>query len=196
MKRIIAAVAAICLILAGCSVTSDESVDDIIEDVGAPGGGDVGGNFHSDPIYGVFRNLETGEVDTRVIGQLNHYGDAVTEDYVQSLGWYTELNFAVEIYDDDLGTVVEWLPESTLFDSEAVTAMLYNEDGEKEAYLFEDNNALRWFMLDSLAATLRISSYGLHYTMDGGKDLVLEGLEPVDTFPADELYWSAHGLDA
>lgn len=30
--------------------------------------------------------------------------------------------------------------------------------------------------------------YALHYTMDGGNDLVLEGLTPTGTFPADEVY--------
>ncbi|MGI5898973.1 MAG: hypothetical protein ACOX8S_03510 [Christensenellales bacterium] len=51
-----------------------------------------------------------------------------------------------------------------------------------------DNAALKWFMLDSLAETLGNYAHGLHYTMDGGKDLVLNGLAPVDRSSADELY--------
>lgn len=149
---------------------------------------DAGGNFNVSPIYGVFRNAETGEDEIQAVGQYNYYGELNAEELVDSLSWYTGLNFAVRITYDDLGIGVEWLPEATIFDRDTVTATFFDENGGKASYHFDDNNALRWFMLDSLAETLRICDGGLHYTMDGGKDLVLEGLTPIDTFPAAMIY--------
>lgn len=148
---------------------------------------DIGGDFHADPIYGVFRDAETGEIDKQIIGQINYYGSANMEEYVDNLSFFTGLNFAVSITEDEIGTVVEWLPQATIFDREAVAGTMFNENSDQVAYHFADNNALRLFMLDSLFETLYMA-YDLRYTMDGGQDLVLEGLTPVDTFPADSVY--------
>lgn len=124
-----------------------------------------------------------------IIGQHNYYYDTTMEELVEALDWFTGLNFAVSITRDDLGTAVEWLPESTIFDTEATSVFLYgDEGGDKEEHSFADNAALRWFMLDSLAETLGYHAEKLHYIMDGGKDLVLNDLTPVDTFPADAIY--------
>lgn len=172
------------------AVSSAASESDILQPIeGSPNDEpDVGGDFHVDAIYGVFRNPETGEDDRQIIGQHNYYTQTTIEELVDNLTWFTGLDFAVVITEDDLGTAVEWLPEATLFDTETVTAYFFDEEGEKAPYTFENNNELRWFMLQSLAATINIYSIGLHYTMDGGQDLVLEGLTPVDTFPADSVY--------
>lgn len=174
MKKTLAAlITALCLILAGCTQAAVDSSQPVPEDL------PVGGGFHADPIYGAFRDFETGEVTLQFLGQINYYDTPEIEEYVENLNWFTGLNFAVEIIDNDFGVAVEWLPEATLFDTEVTAAQFHQ---------FEDNNALRWFMLDSLAELLRQYTADFYYTMDGGNDLVLEGLTPIDTFPAFEYY--------
>jgi hypothetical protein len=48
---------------------------------------------------------------------------------------------------------------------------------------------MRWFMMDSLWQTFAENfASDVYYTMDGGKELVIEDLSPVNTFSSDSPY--------
>ncbi len=167
----------------GCA---EKTPRDIIED---PSRGMEGANFYVAPIYGVFYDAETGEQRKVIIGQHNYCDATTIEELVDALGWFTELRFALKVSYDDLGTAIEWPPEASLFGRDATSAFLYHDEGgEKGEHIFPGNNELRWFVLESLVETLGQHAPGLHYSMGGGKDLLLEGLTPLDTFPVDKLY--------
>jgi len=92
----------------------------------------------------------------------------------QGLSEATGLSFKVETAQMDDGTLtIDWALDSTLF------AVAEDRNSQAEA-LFLDGDSLRWFMLDSMAQTVRVNLEitSVYYTMDGGKPLVLEGLYP------------------
>ena len=92
----------------------------------------------------------------------------------QGLSDATGLIFKVETGQMEDGTLtIDWALGSTLF------AGAEDSDRQAEA-LFLDGDSLRWFMLDSMAHTLRanLELTSVYYTMDGGVPLVLEGLYP------------------
>lgn len=78
---------------------------------------------------------------------------------------------------------MDWAPDSTLIAG-------LDDREQKEDFFFFDEESLRWFMLDSLWRTLteNLDVTEVYYTMDGGEKLTLVGLNPVDTFPAEEPY--------
>jgi hypothetical protein len=70
-------------------------------------------------------------------------------------------------------------------------------DPQKEEFYFFDYDSMAWFMLDSLARTIRrnipamgqgVSGYDIYFTMNGGESLVLENLSPPMDFTLDTPY--------
>ncbi len=78
---------------------------------------------------------------------------------------------------------IDWATDASLFSSLPQIA-------QKEHFTFHSLDALRWFMLDSLAHTLRknLSIEEVYYTMHGGQELMLPQLQPQNTFPLLEPY--------
>jgi len=118
------------------------------------------------------------------------YGEIPIERLVECLDWFAALDFTVSFPDcENGGVAVDWKTDSSLLlgtvpeDHEKRLGYLSAELAE--ALRFADADKLRWFMLDSLYRTLQDNFYtDVYYTMDGGKELVLPGLSPVNTFPS------------
>ena len=111
-------------------------------------------------------------------------GEATVEGLAAALSEKTGLVFAVTSKDDGTLTV-DWSAGSSLLDGDA---------GEPvEGLVFYDYDGLAWFMLDSLCSTLMRNLDGVlevYYTMDGGKELVLENLSPPVSFGAGPYMFS------
>ncbi|MGI5885262.1 MAG: hypothetical protein ACOX83_09935 [Candidatus Spyradocola sp.] len=101
-----------------------------------------------------------------------------------ALSAWTGLDFTLQAATlEGNALTVDWAADSTL------VAGLDDRE-QKEDFHFLDADSLRWFMLDSLYRTLseNLEVESIFYTMDGGQELVLEGLAPVQAFPLGEPY--------
>jgi len=105
-------------------------------------------------------------------------GEATVESLAAGLTAMTGYAFTVTSNTDENGAItIDWSANSSLFDGEAAEPV--------EGLEFYDYDGMAWFMLDSLCRTI-VRSIGvqeLFYTMDGGKELVLENLSPPVFFP-------------
>jgi hypothetical protein len=112
----------------------------------------------------------------------NTFEEITPKLLAECLSWWSGLKFDVTASFDDYGIIVDWAPSSSLF------AGLDSAE-QKEGFVFADNDAMRWFMLDSLWRTFS-SEFGgeVFFTMNGGEPLVFEELYPVLAIPSDTGY--------
>lgn len=113
-----------------------------------------------------------------------YYNDEITpEELADALSVWTGLDFYISASFNENGQlIVDWAKNSTL---------IANLDGreQKEEFFFFDADSMRWFMMDSLYQTLKEQfNTEVYYTMDGGKELAFEELNPVKVFPVDIPY--------
>ena len=104
------------------------------------------------------------------------------EELAHALSRWTGLDFTVTVSVKDDALVVDWAADSTLISN-------LDDREQKEDFHFFDAESMRWFMLDSLWRTLNTAfDKEVHYTMDGGKELVFEELSPINVFPINVPY--------
>ncbi|MDR2750233.1 MAG: hypothetical protein LBC41_06195, partial [Clostridiales bacterium] len=96
----------------------------------------------------------------------NTFEEITPKLLAECLSWWSGLKFDVTASFDDYGIIVDWAPSSSLF------AGLDSAE-QKEGFVFADEDAMRWFMLDSLWRTFS-SEFGgeVFFTMNGGEPLV------------------------
>lgn len=114
---------------------------------------------------------------------LQYSGELTAETLAKGLSQLTGLDFSMTAASRSDGISVDWAPTSTLItDPDSI--------GQKEGFRFSDSGSMCWFMLDSLSMTLskNLNSENIYNTMDGGKDLVLKDLAPVQKFQSNLPY--------
>lgn len=114
---------------------------------------------------------------------LQYSGELTADVLTKGLSQLTGMDFSVTAVGRRDGVSVDWAPASTL---------LANPEslGQKEGFRFSDSGSMCWFMLDSLSMTLskNLNAENVYYTMDGGKDLVMKDLVPVQKFQGNLPY--------
>ncbi|MDR3202567.1 MAG: hypothetical protein LBT54_05485 [Bifidobacteriaceae bacterium] len=111
-------------------------------------------------------------------------GELTTEVLAAGLTDLTGLAFAVTASTfEDGSLVVDWASDSTLIAG-------LGAGQPKAGFEFSDAAGMRWFMLDSLwrTAMAQLGVDQVYYTMDGGQELSVPGLEPVGVFPGHTPY--------
>ncbi len=104
------------------------------------------------------------------------------EELAVMLSELTGLNFSISAAMGQSGVTVDWKPDS---------ALIAGHDGnQKEEFFCFSADQLNWLMLDSLYMTLKdhMGIEKVYYTMDGGKELEIGELYPINNFPLDEPY--------
>ena len=96
----------------------------------------------------------------------------------------TGYNFAVNSYSiaENGSYTVDWAATGSLFGN--------SDDLPSDIFKLHDYDSLAWFILDSMATTVK-NNFGcpyVYYTMDGGKELKLPELKLVQSFPSDVPY--------
>ncbi len=138
------------------------------------------------PLYAAF---DMGGIDGSQ-GLISQYeftytGDLTAELIVQGLIDLTGYDFNINsITVDGDAVTVDWASDADLFTA---------GDGDtwpKEGFLIIEIEGIRWFMLDSLYLSIMYNSSfsELYYTMDGGQELVVEGLNPISSFGLNQPY--------
>ncbi|MEA4926012.1 MAG: hypothetical protein VB084_11950 [Syntrophomonadaceae bacterium] len=114
-------------------------------------------------------------------------GGLTVETLAEGLSQTTGLNYFVTAKKVEDGISVDWANDSTL------VANLADREQKKEFH-FYDADSMRWFMMDSLLLTINdnLAPENVYYTMNGGKDLVFEALDPISEFPADLPYMGSN----
>ncbi len=108
--------------------------------------------------------------------ELSYEGELTIATLAQGLTDLTGYNFAVTgIVEDGIATV-DWAAESSLIGG-------ITEDPQEEFFVYDADSA-NWFMMDSLYQTIlaNLEVTEVYYTMDGGQDLYIEHLYPVESF--------------
>ncbi len=106
------------------------------------------------------------------------------EALVHELSQWTKLDFSILDFTLNGKKInIDWSPQSSL-----ITGTQKNTPSEE--FTFKDLNSLRWFMLDSLFVSLmeNFDLESVSYTQDGGKNLTLNKLSPINEFPAVQTY--------
>jgi hypothetical protein len=123
------------------------------------------------------------------------YGEIDIEHLAECLDWFTALDFTVTFSThEDGGIIVDWKMDSSLLlgtvPEEHEKRLVYHSDEIVDELRFSDPNKMRWFMMDSMYRTIQDNGYPdvIYYTMDGGNELIIEGLSPVSVFPSDIPY--------
>lgn len=132
----------------------------------------------TDTLYSVFGSGDIKEYP------IEYTGDRKTaEELANELSELTGLDFNITATKTDDGLIVDWAVDSTLI------AGLGDRE-QKEEFHFFDHDSLSWFMMDSLCHTLteNLDAENIYYTMDGGKELILDKMSPVKEFPSDTPY--------
>ncbi|MDR1442479.1 MAG: hypothetical protein LBJ02_08875 [Bifidobacteriaceae bacterium] len=107
-------------------------------------------------------------------------------ELAEALSGLTGLEFAIAYQNGDSAEsfMIGWLGESSLITGQP-------PEPQDEEFRFFDADSLRWFMLDSLRATL-MANFGdgieVYYLSAEAGPLVLDGLVPVSEFPDDMAY--------
>ncbi len=124
---------------------------------------------------------ELGLIKTKTV---NIKGDITPEQLASELSAWSGLDFTLNAMTVETDKVtVDWAKTSTL-----VAGL--DDRAQKEEFFFYDFDSLCWFMMDSLWQTV-LENMGVsevYYTMDGGKDLVIENFASVEMFPKDVPY--------
>lgn len=123
-------------------------------------------------IYGVFGEDEDKNLST----EFSAHGGVVTVERIAAglTGW-TGLKFRVSVTTDEENKkiTVDWMEESSLYTG----AM---PDPQREAFTFEDETAVRIFMLNSLCRSIlnNLGEYDVYYTLCG-EDISSLGLDSI-----------------
>ena len=138
-------------------------------------------------LYAVFSAEDVKEYPIECTGAQKN-----AEELADELTNLTGLDFTITASKADDGWIIDWAADSTLIAG-------LDDREQKEEFHFSDQDSLRWFMMDSLWRTLteNLNAENIYYTMDGGKELGFEELNPVNEFPSDIPYmgtefYSAH----
>lgn len=124
--------------------------------------------------------------ETRDVGYTGELDAQCLSDLLSEL---TGLDFAIEATVLDNGDiVVDWQPEATLIGG-------LGDREQNDDYHFYESESLAWFMLDSLARTIRanidMGGGELYYTQNGGEQLIVPGLPEWAVFLPDVPYMSS-----
>jgi len=188
MKKTTIALLILCavLILTGCDeiTNSREQWEDPV------GEGPIGGGLLTRGIVFDF-SYGSAEEELEWYTMYGYSNDDINDDTAEVMSSWAGLDFIYEMYENDGGLlIIDWKSDSSLVlgyppeDQQGRIKHMGEEHQEK--LKFEDVDFMRWFMMDSVWRN--ISSDEVYYTMDGGKELKLDGLEPVNIFPSDMPY--------
>ncbi len=132
----------------------------------------------TDILYAVFSAEDVKEYPIKYTGAKKN-----AEELAHELSKLTGLDFTITASQTEDGWIVDWSADSTLI------AGLDDREQKKEFHFF-DADSLNWFMMDSLWRTLteNLDTETVYYTMDGGRELVLEKMSPAKEFPSDAPY--------
>jgi hypothetical protein len=110
--------------------------------------------------------------------ELGYSGELTAAALAKGLSDLTGLDFLVSLSPAADGLGVDWAADSTLIAN-------LDDRAQNENFRFFDADSMRWFMMDSLWRTLteNLGAQNIYYTMDGGKELIFEELQPVSAFP-------------
>ena len=116
----------------------------------------------------------------------SYWGMITVEGLAAGLSDLTGLDFAINDWSSGRGGVsVDWAPSATFLKGLGGTE-------RQEAFFVSDDEALAWFLMDSLYRSI-VASFGgvdleVYYSMDGGLPLVVPGLSYPTEFPIDIPY--------
>jgi len=143
----------------------------------------------------LYTSMETGsETANFETHSFEYTGDLTVEKLAQGLSDLTGLDFYIiqTPSEQSKDIIIDWQQNSTLIEN-------LGDREQKEEFFFYDADSMRWFMMDSLWRTVmeNFDVENVYYTMDGGYDLVLDELYPINEFPNDTPYmgsafYSAH----
>lgn len=176
MKKIVwMTVLTFCILLAGCNGKEEQGSDAPESDSTAASG---------QKTATLYVNMEIGSESAQAQQYAWTYsGDLTAEILADGLSQTTGLEFTISAAAVGDGIAVDWKADSTL------VATLGDRE-QKEAFHFYDADSMRWSMMDSLWMTLtkNLDTENVYYTMDGGQELSVQELYPVQTIPADLPY--------
>ncbi len=147
----------------------------------------------------LYADFSAGSVDAESQGLIQSkeqvvLGALTVEVLAKGLSEWSGLDFALngaKISGDS--ATVDWAANSTL-----VAGL--GEREQKVGFHFYDDTSLNWFMLDSLARTIKknFKVRTVYYSMEGGKPLVLEDMPCLKELPVEQSYegstfFCAHG---
>ena len=132
----------------------------------------------TDVLYAVFSAEDVKEYPIEYTG-----AQKTAEELAHELTGLTGLDFIITASKADDGWIVDWAADSTL-------VVGLDDREQKEEFFFFDYDSMCWFMMDSLWRTLteNLNAENIYYTMDGGRELVLEKMSPAQEFPSDIPY--------
>ena len=135
-------------------------------------------SIRTDILYAVFGDEDVREYPIEYSG-----AKKTAEELARELSDLTGMDFTITASKTDDGLIVDWAADSTL------VAGLDDRE-QKEEFFFFDYDSQCWFMMDSLWRTLtaNLDAENIFYTMDSGRNLVLEKMSPAITIPADTPY--------
>ncbi len=123
-------------------------------------------------IYGVFSDDYTKNLST----EFSAHGGVITVERIAAglTGW-TGLKFRVSVTTDEENKkiTVDWMEESSLYTGNM-------PDPQREEFVFEDETAVRVFMLNSLCQSIinNLGNYNIYYTICG-EDISTLGLDSI-----------------
>ena len=135
-------------------------------------------NIQNDILYAVFSAENVKEYPIEYSG-----AKKTAEELARELSDLTGMDFTITASKTDDGLIVDWAADSTLIAGR-------DDREQKEDFRFYDYDSMSWFMMDSLWRTLtaNLDAENIFYTMDSGRNLVLEKMSPAITIPADTPY--------
>lgn len=135
-------------------------------------------SIRTDILYAVFGDEDVREYPIEYSG-----AKKTAEELARELSDLTGMDFTITASKTDDGLIVDWAADSTLIAGR-------DDREQKEDFRFYDYDSMSWFMMDSLWRTLteNLGVENVYYTMDGGKELVLEKMSPAREFPSDVPY--------
>ena len=163
-------------LLAACGSTSSSSVP--ASSKPAESSQSAAESTQTDVLYAVFSAEDVKEYPIEYTG-----AQKTAEELAHELSELIGLDFTITASKADDGWIVDWAADSTL------VAGLDDRE-QKDEFFFFDYDSMSWFMMDSLWRTLteNLDAENIYYTMDGGRELVLEKMSPANVFPADIPY--------
>lgn len=135
-------------------------------------------SIRTDILYAVFGDEDVREYPIEYSG-----AKKTAEELARELSDLTGMDFTITASKTDDGLIVDWAADSTLIAGR-------DDREQKEDFRFYDYDSMSWFMMDSLWRTLtaNLDAENIFYTMDSGRNLVLEKMSPAITIPADTPY--------
>lgn len=135
-------------------------------------------SIRTDILYAVFGDEDVREYPIEYSG-----AKKTAEELARELSDLTGMDFTITASKTDDGLIVDWAVDSTLIAGR-------DDREQKEDFRFYDYDSMSWFMMDSLWRTLtaNLDAENIFYTMDSGRNLVLEKMSPAITIPADTPY--------